>query len=232
MQIVRSNAQLDHDPSDRPHPVAAAMAEQRVAAAGPRHVKVRAGRKRSSRGSHNDPAPNRDRPLASVDFAQMAVLGIVHEGFSTFGEIVPAAKSVARPDWQPTADVLASAVEGALKAGYLDSTGAGYALTRDGHAVLVRYVQAPLASARGRSARTATALKLCFLEALDADQRESVIEDLARLQHAELRALLEGCETCPASGRCTRLWMAREIERIKSEMAWLDTLKVEIADGS
>lgn len=159
----------------------------------------------------------------------MAVLGIVHEGFRRFGEIVPAAKSLARPDWQPTADVLANALDGALEERYLAPTKSGYALTRNGRLRLATFVRAPVESARGRTARTATALKVCFLRAVDDNQRDVVIAELARLQEDELRALVEGCAACPSSGRCTRLWIAREIERIRSEIIWLDTLKHELA---
>jgi Putative AphA-like transcriptional regulator len=230
MQINRNDIPIDIAPLDRRHPVVAGMAERCVEAAGPRdRTKVaRTGRRRSANNGRNTPEPVQRRTLDARDFALMAVLGIVHEGFTRFSEIVPAAKSLAGLDWQPTGDVLAGALEDALADGLLVATEAGYALAEEGRLRLAELVQAPPATARGGAGRTAAALKVCFLGALDGETRDLVLDDLTRLQQGQLQALLEGCARCPASGVCARMWIAREIERMRSEIAWLGTLKAEL----
>jgi len=227
MQISRNNTPSAMSRPGRRHPVVAAVAERCVDAAGPGNhgSGVWTGRRRVAAGGRNTPDPVRREPLGANDFALMAVLGIVHEGFTCFSDIVPAAKSLAGADWQPTADVLAGALETALAAGLLTVTDDGHALTDEGDLHLAALVQAPPACARGGTARTAAALKVCFLGVLDAEARDFVIDELARLQEEELQTLLDGCARCPAANMCTRLWMAREVERLRGEITWLSLLK-------
>jgi hypothetical protein len=217
----------------RRHPAVAGMTGRCVDAAGPRSQgsAMRAGR-RSDDGGRNTPVPARPDPLGANDFALMAVLGIVHDEFSTFREIVPAAKSLAGADWQPTADVLAGALEIALSTGLLTSTERGHALTEQGHLHLATLVQAPPTAARGGTARTAAALKVCFLGVLDLEARDLVIDELIRLQEQELHTLLDSCARCPAASICSRLWMAREVERLRGEIAWLSLLKADLEPAS
>lgn len=233
MQVNRNNMSIDNATHDRRHPVVVGMAERCVEAAGARDrpKTARTGRSRPAKDGRNTPEtpePVRRRALGAHDFALMAVLGIVHEGFTRFAEIVPAAKSLAGLDWQPTGDVLAGALENALADGLLIVTEAGYALADEGRLRLAELVQASPATERGGTGRTAAALKVCFLGALDGDARDLVLDDLTRLQQGQLQALLDGCARCPASGVCARIWIAREIERMRSEIVWLGTLRAEL----
>jgi hypothetical protein len=230
MQVNRNNLPIDNPPHDSRHPVVVGMAERCVEPAGARDrpKTVRTGRSRPANDGRNTPEPKRRRALGAHDFALMAVLGIVHEGFTRFTEIAPAAKSLAGLDWQPTGDVLAGALEDALADGLLVVTEAGYALAEEGRLRLAELVQASPATERGGTGRTAAALKVCFLGALDGEARDLVLDDLTRLQQGQLQALLDGCARCPASGVCARMWIAREIERMRSEIAWLGKLKAEL----
>jgi hypothetical protein len=172
MQLNLNNMSIDNATHDRRHPVVVGMAERCVEAAGARDrpKTARTGRSRPAKDGRNTPEtpePVRRRALGAHDFALMAVLGIVHEGFTRFAEIVPAAKSLAGLDWQPTGDVLAGALENALADGLLIVTEAGYALADEGRLRLAELVQASPATERGGTGRTAAALKVCFLGALD-----------------------------------------------------------------
>lgn len=155
----------------------------------------------------------------------LAILGVVQEGFAAFDDILAAAKSLAEPDWQPTADVLASTLTRALDAALVRRTGAGFAVTPGGADRLQDLLEAPPASSRGAAARTAAALKVCFLGVLDNTTRQDVLDELIDLHRRDLDVLIEGCAGCPAAGVCPRLWIAREIARMKSEIAWLCDLK-------
>jgi hypothetical protein len=70
-------------------------------------------------------------------------------------------------------------------------------------------------------------LKLCFLELLQPDAREAVIEDLlAAHRHAlgQAQAALTGCAwRCPLLQR----GLARDVERWEAEVCWLDALARE-----
>jgi hypothetical protein len=70
-------------------------------------------------------------------------------------------------------------------------------------------------------------LKLCFLELLQPDVREAVIEDLlAAHRHAlgQAQAALIGCAwRCPLVRRC----LARDVGRWEAELCWLDGLARE-----
>ena len=201
---------------------AAGPASQRSGLAGKRETTIPAD---GRCGRHGGAPPRRHAPLRPTDFAMLAVLGVVHEGFAAFDDILAAAKALAEPDWQPTADVLAAAMTRALDQALVCKTSAGYAATPDGIGCLRDLLEAPPASSRGAVARTAAALKVCFLGVLDEVSRQDVLDELIVLHRRDLDALVEGCAGCPAAGVCPRLWIAREIARMKSEIAWLCDLK-------
>lgn len=175
--------------------------------------------------------PGRRAPLRPDDFATLAVLGVVREGCAAFDEVLTAAKALADADWQPTADVLAAAMTRVLDDALLRQGADGFAITDDGEACLKALIEAAPASSRGAAARTAAALKVCFLDVLDPAARQDVLDDLIGLHCRDLDALIDGCGGCPAAGTCPRLWIAREIARMKSEIAWLCDLKQSLPEA-
>ena len=188
-------------------------------------------------------APDLAPDLAPGDLATMAVLGIVNEGFGTLSQVVSAARSLARPDWQPTGEMLAGAVQAALADGLLtaqdtaqdtgrESTEPRLAILEAGLERLRALLRQPLARGRGSLGRTAAALKICFLGALDRTGGCAVIEDLSRSYGGELEALRLGRRACPAGGAFPCRWIDREIERIEQEVAWLQSLQAELRRGA
>ena len=167
--------------------------------------------------------------------AMLAVLGTVSEGFGTFPEIVAAARSIAPMDWQPTREVLETSVGTALDHGLLRcdataerTTATRLALSAAGRGRLRELLRQPAHSCRGPIGRAATALKVCFLGALDPQSGCRILEDLSRSLRGDLESLRQGCVTCPASRAYARQCMDREIERIEEEVAWLRRLQADL----
>lgn len=177
--------------------------------------------------------------LEPGDLATLAVLGIVNEGFGSLSQVISAARSLARPDWQPTSDMLAGAVQAALQEGLLtirqETVRGGeprLEILRAGTIRLQALLRQPPAQGRGSIGRTAAALKICFLGALDRMSGCEVIEDLSRSYRAELEALRHGRSSCPAGGAFPCRWIDREIERIEQEVAWLECLQADLRRGA
>ena len=189
---------------------------------------------KSAVGSGAATARSRE-PLGPNDLATLAVLGIVNEGFRSYADVVAAARSIATADWQPTNDLVASAVNRALEDGHLrrDRRAAKAAVPRwtisgTGRVRLGELLRRPAACCRSPHGRAATALKICFLGALDRETGCAVLEDLSHLHRAELRRLREGCASCPATRPYARRWMDREIERVEQEIGWLERLQADL----
>ena len=177
--------------------------------------------------------------LGPRDLAALVVLGSVNEGFGAFTEIVSAARSIAGPEWQPTGDVLAGAIERALDHGHLwcaeraeSAEDVRLEISATGKGRLRELLHQPAPCCRRPIGRVAIALKVCFLGALDFQSGRQILEELSNAHRCELRHLREGCESCPATRAYARLWMDREIERIEQELTWLDRIRADLGAGA
>ncbi len=173
--------------------------------------------------------------LGPQDLASLVVLGSVNEGFGAFTEIVSAARSIAAPDWQPTGDVLAGAIERALDQEHLwcaenseRAADVRLEISAKGKERLRELLHQPAPCCRRPIGRVAVALKVCFLGALDFRSGRQILEELSHAHRCELSHLRRGCESCPAARAYARLWMDREIERIEQELIWLDRLRDDL----
>lgn len=170
------------------------------------------------------------------DLAALAVLGIVSEGCATRAEIAGAARAIAAPDWQPTGDLIAGALTRAVDLGHLSGqgvspggTGERFTITSAGAGRLRELLARPVPRCRGPVGRAATALKVCFLGALDQPHGCALLEDLSRRHRGELERLRGAATACPASCRYARVWIDREAQRIEQEVAWLESLRQELS---
>lgn len=173
--------------------------------------------------------------FGAADLATLAVLGIVRDGFGAFSQVASAAKALARPDWQPTDDVLVRAVESALSDGFLTvkdhggrPPGPRFAITRAGTGRLRALLCAPVENGRGAVRRTVAALKICFLGALDHESACEILEELSVAYRADLEAMQHARRVCPAARGAPGRWIDREIDRVEHELAWLARLQVDL----
>jgi hypothetical protein len=67
-------------------------------------------------------------------------------------------------------------------------------------------------------------LKVCLLDFLGERDRRDVIRRLADECRAALEAAERSLRRCQATGRYTRLWLRREVERLNGDVAWLERL--------
>lgn len=73
-------------------------------------------------------------------------------------------------------------------------------------------------------------LKVCLLDFLSDGDRRDVIRHLADERRAALDAAEVAMRRCQATGRYTRLWLRREVERLNDDVGWLEQLVSKPAD--
>ena len=173
--------------------------------------------------------------LSPRDVLDLAVLGVTNERARTAAEVVAAVKHIGAPRFQPITDVILGRLVALAEAGLL--TSARYALigevvwrpTAAGQAHIERLLLMPSSSPVDVLAAVCARLKLCFLELLEADAREAVIEDLM----AAHRRALDQAQTALTGGPCrcafVQRWLARDVERWEAELSWLEALASEVA---
>ena len=218
------------DTAGRPHPWA-------------ERSRRRTARRVRSTGAAAEPSTS-GQGLDAGGLAMLAVLGAVSEGFGTFAEIAATARSIAPCDWQPTRDVLIGAANEALDDGLLcrddpaerddraERAGAPrLAISDAGQGRLCDLLRRRAPDCRGPIGRAATALKVCFLGALDPESACGMLEDLSRSLRGDLTTLRQGCGACPARRDYALRCMDREIERIEQEIAWLERLQADLHAG-
>lgn len=200
-----------------------------------------------SRGSRTHRArPRHKRPrhrtsgeiLHPSDLVSLAVLGVVSEGCRTLGEIAAAARSIATCDWQPTTDLLAGSVTKAVEDGFLRAAGPRaarqeirYRISSSGKAKLRDLLLRHSPRCRDSLGRASIALKICFLGVLDSPQAKQLLEDLTERYLDERRKLRATCSGCPASSGFAGLCIAREIQRLEQEQAWLESLSTNLPEA-
>ena len=171
--------------------------------------------------------------LSPSHVLDLAVLGVTSERARTAADVVAAVKEVSATRFQPVTDVIVGRVGALADAGLLSSarTGAsGEVVWRPslaGRAYMERLLLMPSGPPVYALAAACACLKLCFLELLQPDAREAVIEGLLAAHQQALgqaQAALTGrAWRCPLVQRC----LARDVERWEAELCWLDALARE-----
>jgi hypothetical protein len=171
--------------------------------------------------------------LSPSQVLDLAVLGVTSERARTAAEVVAAVKEVGTARFQPVTDVIVGRVGALAEAGLLSparTRAGGEAVWRPssaGRGYMERLLLTPSGPPVHALAAACACLKLCFLELLQPDAREAVIEDLLaahRLALGQAQSALTGCVwRCPLVQRC----LTRDVERWEAEVGWLDSLARE-----
>jgi Putative AphA-like transcriptional regulator len=172
--------------------------------------------------------------LSPSHVLDLAVLGVTSERARTAADMVAAVKEVGAARFRPVTDVILGRVGALAEAGLLSPVrppSGGEVVWHPslaGRAYMERLLRMPSGPPGYGLAAACACLKLCFLELLQPDAREAVIEDLlAAHRHAldEAQAALAGCaRRCPLVQRC----LARDVERWEAELCWIDGLAREL----
>lgn len=170
--------------------------------------------------------------LGGGELAELAVLGQIHLGCGRLAEVVRESKGMAPREWQPTTDVIAAALNTAFRRGHVRApagrpgrTAEAWVLTAPGHVRLAELLECRLPS-RGGPRVAGTAMKICFMGALDAGARIRVLGEIADAERAYLRDLRA---RGPVRDGSTWAWHAREEARVQGDLAWLEGIGSRVA---
>lgn len=173
-----------------------------------------------------------NRPLEASDVVLLSVLGAVHDNRAPVNHVIATAKEIAPQEWQPTTDLVADCVVGAINKRLLRLENVGECpstsqveITESGRVVLCHLLRKSIPCHWGGFSRTCLAAKLYFLECLDPNERMIQIETLAQVHRQGIEALKKTCESYADRRSPPGLWLKHEIERYQWELDWLDRLR-------
>jgi DNA-binding PadR family transcriptional regulator len=176
-----------------------------------------------------------DHVLSPSNLLDLAVLGILSERPRSATEVIALIKRLGGARFQPTSDVIAGRMGAMVEAGLLTSRSDDVAgevrwqPAPSGRAHVQRLLMSPSAAPVNALAAVCACLKICFLELLEPDARDAVLDDLLA---AHRRALLQAqgaLSGCPCRCLFVQRHLAREVERWESELIWLEALAGEVA---
>jgi DNA-binding PadR family transcriptional regulator len=176
-----------------------------------------------------------DDVLSSSNVLDLAVLGILSERARTAAEVVAITKRLGGGRFQPTSDVIAgrmaSLVETGLLAPLPDEVAGElpWQLTASGRAHVQRLLMMPSAPPVNALAAVCACLKICFLELLESDARNAVLDDLMAAHRRALRQAEGALSNCPCRCALVQRYLAREVERWADELTWLEGLAGDLA---
>lgn len=172
-------------------------------------------------------------PLAPQDCVALIVLQTADTGPATIDAMQAAAGQMTHGDWAPTTAVLESCVRRLVGEGLLafgtstdPDLARGFMATERGRIAIGQLLLRPIPPSQGSFTRVCMTMKLCFLHCLDASQRHVPIAELSELYRRTLEQLRRtaprqrGPRSFPAD-----YWLSHEIERLQSEVAWLQGLE-------
>lgn len=177
-----------------------------------------------------EPRPDRTASLQPSDLALLVVLGTAERAPVNFAAIVEAARQLAPRDWQPTADILRTALQGALAAGLVSAqksakpatanSGDAWQTTPAGRRRIVELLCTPIPQATGGFLRACTGAKLRFLHHLPQPQRLDQAAALA-LMYRDIFEVLRLVPDLPRPLAGSLLdHLRQEVAGLQTELAW------------
>lgn len=173
--------------------------------------------------------------LSPSEVLDLAVLGVTSERARSAAEVVAAVKHIGAARFQPIADVIVGRVVALAEAGLLNATrnaSSGEVVWRPspaGQAHIERLLLRPSGSPVHALAAVCAALRFCFLELLQPDAREAVVEDLVAAHRRALDEAQAALTGCPCRCGFVQRWLARDVERWEAELCWFEALASEFA---
>jgi DNA-binding PadR family transcriptional regulator len=171
--------------------------------------------------------------LSPSEVLDLAVLGVTREQARTAAEVVAAVKHIGAARFQPITDVIVGRLLALAEAGLLISARSGpsgevaWRPSPAGQEHMERLALMPSGSPVNALAAVCASLKLCFLELLQPDAREAVIEDLLAAHRRALGEAQAALIGCPCRCAFVQRWLARDVERWQAELSWLEALASE-----
>ena len=173
--------------------------------------------------------PSRVPALTAEQALELALLGITVAQPLALDRIAALLQQIAAPLLQPTADVIEGRLRDLTRRGLL-----AIAADKPGPAVArrtaagVRHLRQLLRTAgppRGATHHDLVfMLKACLLDLLADGDRATVIDELRLDLRSALAAAEHAAGHCGSSSPFTRLWLDRQVTRLRADLAWLDGL--------
>jgi hypothetical protein len=171
--------------------------------------------------------------LAPSEVLDLAVLGVTSERARTGAEVVAAIKHIGAARFEPITDVIVGRVAALAEAGLLIAEPSGSSAevlwrpSAAGQAHVERLLLTPSGSPANALAAVCACLKLCFLELLEPDARDAVIDDLRAAHRRALDQAQAALTACPCRCALVQRCLARDVERWEAELSWLEALSSE-----
>jgi len=178
---------------------------------------------------HSDIRAFARRALSTNDTLDLAILGITGLYAMSEERLLQLLQHIGCPLFRPTPDLVLARMQTLMQRKLLASRRDGSGLsvlspTPSGadHLRLLLATPGPAESAVQQD--LAFLLKVCLLDFLGERDRRDVIRRLADERRTALEAAERSLRRCQATGRYTRLWLRREVERLNGDVAWLERL--------
>ena len=171
--------------------------------------------------------------MPSGTIVDLAVLGVVHTRDTAPTQISKIAKSLVPDLWYPTTDVIKVAIQRCLdRTNFIDGPLEIISITDAGR----RYLRELLLHNPGDQISPETlaleALQFCFLDTVDSEIAQHVLQRLHRRTRRRLEEFENRCRQCPHSGRFTNIWMDMETHRLETTARMLALARDKIGPSN
>ncbi len=171
------------------------------------------------------PQPN----LCTADIIDLGLLGLAALHPMPFAALVMHLQSIGAPHFMPTTAVIEDRIAALAAAGNLAGDGVPHLddlliATAAGRRRLQRLICTPGPPGCAAQRDLAFLFKLCLLDAIALPQRQLVLQMLAAERRTALAAAERVRDECRAGNGYARLWLGHQVERLRADVAWLQTL--------
>ncbi|NVK19839.1 MAG: hypothetical protein HWE30_14165 [Methylocystaceae bacterium] len=161
------------------------------------------------------------------DTTDLCVLGVLFDDARTINSLVSAVRILDTAQWTPTREVLEFSIKRLLETGALVNLASGneiyYSITGKGIKRYFTLMKLPL-GAYSLNTQSTLALKSAFLENVPSTVRTQTVRELISYYACKLTCLEQNCDSCLQNSGRQKLNHNMQIQQIKTELDWLQTM--------
>ncbi len=173
----------------------------------------------------------RDNSLIPKEAIRMAALGALVKRNRSYAEVAGEVRQFAARVVGPSLDLLGTSIELLKLEGLISVVGEDtgddaeiLCLTDDGKAALQAYLKTNIRPGASDLNKLVIALKLRFIDVLEADDQGDQLEGLKRMYEGERVRLLDLADHGEWSEGLMREWLDIELDMVSRRIAWCDSL--------
>jgi hypothetical protein len=166
--------------------------------------------------------------LPETVIVELAVLGVCHNQSLFLRKIITITKNIMPEIWNPTADVVMSAIERCIKTGHLtmdDPTAIPspmIKITKAGKQQLKNLLLNDTGYIKSTSGVALETMQMCLLDLVNSDIAESVLVRIRERLKNQLSDFRQRSKKCLHVGQYTNLWFLIETRRLETSVQLLD----------